>query len=455
MRRGRRSSAAAVAVCILTWAMVAPDTAAAAATLLTGWGRNLSGQVGDSTWTNRSTPVQVCAVGATECTADPLSGATAVAGGGYHSLALLSDGSVLAWGANDRGQLGDNSTTYQNTPVHVCGVGATDCTANPLKGVTAIAAGEAFSLALLGDGTVVGWGRNLYGQLGNGSRTDRLTPVQVCAIGAVDCTVGELSGVKAIATGNYHSLALLMDGTVVAWGDNLSGQLGDGSTSTRSTPVRVCATDATDCTTSPLSGVETIAAGNYHSLVSTSRGRVLAWGFNGNGQLGDGTRIKRSTPVQVCAIGATACAETPLTKVVKVVANPAAGHSHALQSGGGVVSWGFNGNGELGDRTTADRLTPVRMCAVDATDCTTNPLTGIRTLASGGQFGVALTQESTMVAWGANFDGMLGDGTTERRLAPVRVCAVGATNCTTHPLTGVTAVAAGRYHSLGVQQGVS
>jgi alpha-tubulin suppressor-like RCC1 family protein len=404
-----------------------------------GWGRNISGQAGDNTWVNRLLPVRTCKIGATDCTADPLTGVTALAGGDLFSLAVLSDGTVAAWGGNDRGALGDGTTTNRYAPVRVCAVGAIDCTSDPLTGVVAVAAGEQHSLALLSDGSVASWGSNSFGQLGDGTSADRSTPAPVCAVGATDCTAHPLTGVRAIAAGAYHSLAALSDGSVVSWGDNSGGQLGDGSSAwTRRTPVPVALTD-----------VATVKAGGSFSLALRTDGSVLSWGFNGNGQLGDGTTTGRRVPGPVCAVGATDCAADPLTGVAAIETGHQSAHSVALRSDGTPVTWGFNGNGELGNGTDTDRHIPGPVCAVGATDCAANPLVGVSSLAAGGQFTLARVGNNTMLAWGANFDGMLGDGTTAERLTPVPVLSPDGSG----PLAGVTSIAAGRWHSLAARAG--
>ena len=195
-----------------------------------------------------------------------------IAGGYAHSLRLRSDGTVWAWGNNANGQLGDGSTTERHTPVPASG----------LAGVVAIAAGQLHSLALKSDGTVWAWGYNYYGQLGDGSTTDRWGPVPVSG----------LAGVVAIAAGDWHSLALKSDGTVWAWGYNVAGELGDGSTTQRTAPVPV----------SGLTGMVAIGGGLYHSLALKSDGTVWAWGWNYFGQLGDGTTTQRLTPVPVSGL---------------------------------------------------------------------------------------------------------------------------------------------------------
>ena len=239
---------------------------------------------------------------------------------GYeHSLALLDDGSVWAWGANGRGQLGDGSTTNRPYPVQL----------NHFADVTKIAAGMAHSVALGADGTVWAWGRNVSGQLGDGSTTDRLTPVQVSG----------LADVTAIAAGYEHSVALRADGTVWAWGGNWTGQLGDGSTIGSLMPVQI----------SVLGDVASITAGYDHSLALGADGTVWAWGGNGLGQLGDGTSTNRPVPVQVSGLGD--------------VASIAAGgnHSLALHVDGTAWAWGWNWAGQLGTGGTTPHLMPVRV----------------------------------------------------------------------------------------------
>jgi alpha-tubulin suppressor-like RCC1 family protein len=258
-----------------------------------GWGGNPTGQLGDGTTTNRSTPVQVTGLG-------PGSGVVAIVTGNGFTLALKSDGTVLAWGNNADGRLGDGTTTQRNAPVQVTGLGSG-------SGVVTIAAGFSHSVAVKADGTVLAWGNNASGQLGDGTTTQRNTPVQVSGLG-----VG--SGVVAVAggSGGLHTLALKSDGTVLAWGNNATGQLGDGTTTSRTTPNQVTGLG-------PGSGVVAIAAGGSHSLALRADGTVLAWGSNANGQVGDGTLETRLIPVRVSNLG-------PGSGIASI----AAGGSHSL-----------------------------------------------------------------------------------------------------------------------------
>ncbi|POM25845.1 Regulator of chromosome condensation (RCC1) repeat protein [Actinomadura rubteroloni] len=329
------------------------------------WGANSSGQLGNGTTTGSATSVQVS--GLTNVVRAPGS----VAAGQNHSLAVRADGTVWAWGANGSGQLGNGSTTASSTPVQVSG----------LTGVKAVAAGLSFSLALKNDGTVWAWGDNSSGQLGNGTTTSASSPVQVSGItdaavigagyshglavradGSVKAwgansngqlgngtttnsgtpvTVSGLSGVStwpgSLAGGFAHSLAVLADGTVRAWGLNNNGQLGNGTTTASSTPVTVTG----------LSGAATVGAGGWHSVAAGTAGTAKAWGLNANGQLGDGTTTSSTTPVSVGGSGN--------------FAGIAAGtyHSIAVLSGGAPYTWGKNASGQVGDGTTTDRPSPV------------------------------------------------------------------------------------------------
>jgi alpha-tubulin suppressor-like RCC1 family protein/subtilisin family serine protease len=234
------------------------------------WGDNSYSQLGDGSSTKRSVPVQ--AVG--------LSGAVKIAAGRYHAEALKSDGTVWAWGANGSGQLGDGSLTTRSTPVQVPG----------FTGVTAIAAGANHTVASKGDGTVWSWGYNGSGQLGDGTTLAHITPKQVPG----------LSGVQSVATGRDFSQALKNDGTVWGWGDNRFGQVGDaGSGANRVVPVQVTG----------LSSVVSLAAGASHTLAVLSDGTVWAWGDNFYGDLGDGSAIQRPLPILVPELsGITAAA---------------------------------------------------------------------------------------------------------------------------------------------------
>ncbi|MDQ1552852.1 MAG: hypothetical protein QOD50_2274, partial [Actinomycetota bacterium] len=282
-----------------------------------GWGANDFGQLGNDSRTERHVPVQVSGLTA---------GVSAVSAGGIHSLALKADGSVVSWGANNSGALGDGSGMNSSVPVQVSGL---------TSGVVAVSAGSAHSLAVKSNGSVVGWGYNGFGQVGDGTGgagDDVIKPVPVQVSGLT-------SGVVAVAGGEFHSLALKSNGSVVAWGDNAFGQLGDGTTHVRYVPVQVSGLT---------SGVVAIAAGAAGSMALKSNGSVVTWGDNTYGELGDGTTKSSRVPVQVSGL---------TSGVVAIAAGGV--HNLALKSDGSVVAWGNNGVGQLGDGTTTNRHVPV------------------------------------------------------------------------------------------------
>ena len=281
------------------------------------WGHNADGQLGDGTTTDRATPVAVLLpAGVT---------AAALSAGAFHNAVLTTAGGIETWGANYYGQLGDGTTTGRTAPVAVSLPG----------GATAVAvsAGGAHTLALTSTGAVWAWGRNADGQLGDGTTTDRDVPVAVRLPAGVTVT--------AIAAGGGHSLALTSTGSVLAWGAGGSGQLGDGTTTDRDVPVAVQLPAGVTVTA--------IAAGGAHSLALTSAGSVLAWGAGASGQLGDGTGAERPTPVAV---------DLPAGTTVRAVV-AGASDSLALTSTGAIWSWGYNHYGQLGTGSRVDSRTPV------------------------------------------------------------------------------------------------
>jgi alpha-tubulin suppressor-like RCC1 family protein len=415
------------------------------------WGANSHGQLGDGTTVQRNSPVAVCPVGQTAPCPGQLTSAVQVAAGDDDlSAALLSDGTVLAWGQNTTGAVGDGTTTDRSTPVRVCAVGQTAPCSAFLSGVTSIAAGRSHVLALLTDGTVVSWGANNQGQLGDGTITNRSTPVRVCAIGQpTPCSVF-LTGVSQLVGANNHSVALRADGSVVTWGNNDSGQLGNGTTAGSVVPVQVCAQGESAPCSAFLSGVTSIGPGLLdNSLAVGPGGVVYAWGNNFFGQLGDGTTVDRPTPVQACAVGQTAPCSALLTGITSV-AGGSFSHSLAVGAGGAAFAWGSNGSGQLGDGTTTSRSTPVRVCAVGQTAPCSAFLTGVGSVSAGTFHSVAVLSGGGMLSWGFGGNGELGGGNNTSRSVPGTVCAVGQTAPCSSTLSNVTSAVAGDDHTLAV-----
>ncbi|KFE69022.1 RCC1-like domain-containing protein [Hyalangium minutum] len=335
------------------------------------WGINNVGQLGDGTTLTGFERVKV--KGLTEV--------VAIVAGDTHSLAARRDGSVWAWGSNSYGQLGDGTTTRRLLATPIPG----------LSQIVAVAAGSSHSLALRADGTVWAWGTNSYGQLGDGTRTQRLSPVQVPG----------LTDVVAIDTRFATSYAVRTDGSVWAWGANFSGQLGDGTQSTyRATPAPVPG----------LTQVVSVAAGHSHALALRRDGSLWAWGTNHSGQLGRGTESPTGLPEPVPG----------LEGVIAAAADSV--HSLALRRDGSVYTWGHNQLGAMG--TGSDRqATPTR---VDLRD--------VRAMASNSAHAVAIRQDGSVWRWGQE----ITDGTLITRATPERV----------QGLSHAVAIAAGAFHSV-------
>ncbi|MFC2173919.1 RCC1 domain-containing protein [Acidobacteriota bacterium] len=353
-----------------------------------------------------------------------------IACGGYHSLAMACDGTAWAWGRNLDGQLGDGSTAGSNIPVHVRDASGTGI----LTGIVALAGGGFSTLALMNDGTVMAFGGNQYGQLGNGTYIRSILPQPV--LDPTDPT-SILTQVTAIAAGNFHGVALKCDGTVWTWGWNEYGQLGNGENTNSTLPVQVI--DPAD-PSGFLTGVTALDSDgdSYHTLVLKEDGTVFGWGFNRYGQLGNAENTDNTNlPVQVMD------PTDPTGFLTDVIAVACGGvHSLVLKRDGTVYACGYNRYGELGDGTYTNANLPVQVRNMDNTGF----LTGITAIAGGGTVSVALSDDTTLWAWGRNQHGQLGNGATSNSSLPVRV----RNHDNTGILDNVTAVCAGSLHALAV-----
>lgn len=327
------------------------------------WGQNNYGQLGDISTAQRSIPVDV--VGLT-------SGVASVSTGSNHTCAVTTGGGVKCWGYNGHGQLGDNSTTDRIAPVDVSGLAS---------GVASVSAGENHTCAVTTAGGLKCWGLNNYGQLGDNSKTSRLTPVSVA---------GLLNEVASVEAGTFHTCAVTRAGGAKCWGHNGTGQLGDNSTTARLIPVNVVGLT---------SGVTSVAAGTHHTC-AVMAGAVMCWGYNSYGQLGDNRTTHRSTPGTVLGL-------------TSGIANVSAGglHTCAVTIGGAAKCWGSNGNGQLGDNTTTSRLTSVDVFGLNS---------GVVSITAGDRHTCAVTTGAAK-CWGYNGRGQLGNNSTIDSSVPVDV----------------------------------
>lgn len=376
-RRARRRAFAArtLPAVLAAAALAGPARADASDPWVRSWGDNSASQLGNGTTLNQQTPGAVKGIVRADVR-------ELAAGGGNSAnsfaVVLLNDGTVISWGGNTNGQLGNGTTTSQNFPAAVAG----------LSQVSDVAAGVHFAFAVRG-GRVLAWGSNSHGQLGNGTTVPD-TPVTTTRPVAVQ----SLSKVKAIAAGCYHAVALREDGTVWTWGSNSYGQLGIGITTDQNTPKRV----------QGLEQVMAVSAGCYHSSALTAQGTVKTWGAGGNGRLGNDGTADSYTPVDV----------RTLTGVTKIIGCGV--HNFAFLDDGSVKAWGWNDAGQLGDGTLTDRTTPI-------------PVPGLHhptSLACGWKHSVAALADQSVLVWGDNSAGQLGDGSTTTSLTPVLALPAGS-----------------------------
>ncbi|MBM4233950.1 MAG: hypothetical protein FJ160_07190 [Gammaproteobacteria bacterium] len=323
------------------------------------WGYNTDGQRGDGTAGAPSDTIGTVTLP---------SGRTAkkISAGGYHSLVLLDNGDIYAWGLNDNAQLGLGDVLPRTTPTKVT---------LPRPAIS-VAAGRAFSLALLDDGRVFAWGANAVGQIGDNTRDAASKPV----------AVKDLTGVTQIAAGNAHALALRADGSVWAWGANASGQLGEGSFKPSRVPVAT-----------GLAQIVRIRAGGDVSMAISQRRALYLWGENADGQLGLGSAV--STDVGVP------------TGALRDIVDGAAGErgSIALGSSGLLVASGANDAGSLGDGGTTARNSFAAVSVVSQ---------GIAVDIGGLSFAAAIGADGTTWTWGDNSAKQLGNSSITTTSTP-------------------------------------
>jgi len=309
-----------------------------------------------------------------------------------HSLALSTEGTVWAWGENFFGQLGDGTTTNRAMPAPISG----------LPAIRSISAGTFHSLALALDGSVWAWGKNNGGALGDGTTNDQTVPVRVIGLPEIRSPIKKFafavrrnaaiqpSAIRSVSAGVHLSLALAVDGTVWAWGKNNNGEVGDGTTFDRPTPVPVAG----------LPSIQSITAGAHCSLALAVDGTVWTWGWSklGAGPGSNGGTTDRLSPVRVIGLPPIRSLSADL-------------HSLALAVDGTVWAWGWNKYGQIGDGTTINRSSPVQITGLPPVQCL---------VASSGH-SLAFAEDFSLWAWGQNERGQLGDGTTESRTRPIRV----------------------------------
>lgn len=292
--------------------------------------------------------------------------------GHLHTCVITKESTVLCWGSNSNGQIGDGSTSDRLFPTEV----------GNLSNVTAITAGFAHTCALISNGTVRCWGSSGYGELGNGGVTDTYYPT----------LVDNLSSVTSISAGYHHTCALISDGSVKCWGNNTYQQLTSYNTGAVLTPVALAANGE----------IKSVSSGHYHTCWITSGNAIECWGKNTSGQIGNGnTSAYVGTPTAINGAG------------IYSLVRPANNHTCGLLSTGPIQCWGGLGFGELGDgSSTANQTNPVNV----------NTISSAKDLSSGEDHSCAILESGDLYCWGKNDRGQVsGDGDVTMKTSPVQV----------------------------------
>ena len=437
------------------------------------WGYNLYGQLGDGTMENTAVPVKVkeltgivaVAAGGNNTAAlkadgsvflwgqmngslvplkvDSLTDIVAIEGGNTHIVALKSDGTVWVWGSNATGQFGNGTTTDSSIPVQA---------GNGMTGVAVIEAGNNFTMVIKSNGTVWAWGNNAYGQLGNGTRTNSLLPIQIEG----------LSDIISIAAQNTQNAAVRSDGSVWAWGFNGYSIAGDGifNSSYILKPVKV----------REIHNALDVDAGLLALIVLTLDGNIWTWGGNTYGQLGNGLSGSSNIPYKVGSMPFN-LAVPPIPKANNCSVAAGSGYTVELKDDGTVWAWGSNSDGQLGNGTTLDSAVPVQIetltdIAAISADSTgaltaalksdgtvftwgngssvpvqTDTLANVAAIAAGKSHMAVLKTDGTVFTWGDNGQGQLGNGSTTSSPSPVQVSS----------LAGIAAIACGETHTVALK----
>ena len=340
------------------------------------WGQNTYGQVGDGTKIDTPSPVRVSNADGSGYLAD----VAKVYASGNSTFALKNDGTVWAWGSNSVGQLGSGPGTDNPRPQQVrVAVGGF------LTDVKQMSFTASHGLAVKNDGTVWAWGSNDAGRLGNGvSGSSFPGAVQVKS---ADGT-GFLIDVKQVSAGGAHSMAVKNDGTVWAWGQNPSGQLGDNTLIESNLPRQVKSSDGA----SFLVNISAISIGDRSSYALGNNGTVWAWGYNTQANLGDGTVVRRTLPVQVKDAAGTGFLND--VKEIYAVSNT----GYAIKNDGTIWGWGRNAYSELTDGTSTDRSLPVQIKGLGGIGFLTN----VKDFAGGIYNKAVITSNNSYVVWGSS-----------------------------------------------------
>ena len=334
------------------------------------WGLGTTGQLGDNTVANKSNPIQTVTGGINW---------KQVSSGSTHTAAMKTDGTLWTWGFGTAGQLGNNAATSRSSPVQTVTFGTN---------WKSVACGFNHTAAIKTDGTLWAWGSN-SGNLGDNTNVDKSSPVQTITFG---------TNWKQVSAGENHMAAVKSDGTLWSCGLNSSGQLGENTVISRSSPVQTI-TFGTNW--------KQVFCGTNHTAAIKADGTLWSWGLGTSGQLGDNTILSKSSPVQTVAYGTN----------WKQVAVNTGSNTAAIKADGTLWSWGLGTSGQLGDNTILSKSSPVQTVAYG-----TN---WKQVSVSAGSNTAAIKADGTLWSWGSGTTGQLGDNTILSKSSPVQTVAYG------------------------------
>jgi len=379
-----------------SWTKVSVKTTHVLATNITGtlwaWGLNTSGQLGDTTTVSRSSPVQISS-----------SSWIVISAGDSTSVVIDANYRLFASGSNSLGQIGDNTTINRSSPVQI---GTSSWIAVSTGGNSG-----GHTLAIQLNNGLYAWGRNDVGQLGLEDTINRSSPVQV----------GN-SNWTNISVGTFHSVGITSLGRLFTWGLNSAGQLGNNTINNTSSPVQISTGISFTQVYAGGAGIPASTDTQFHTIAYSSQGYAIAFGGNKNGELGDGTTIARSNPVQIVN---TAVREISLVSTSSwTYVSTGAYSSYGLDVLSNFNTWGLNTTGQLGDNTTVDKGSPTQTSTGSSASARNSPLqvgnSSWSLITAGASFSAAITTDKRLFVWGLNSSGQVGDNTTVTRSIPIQ-----------------------------------
>lgn len=350
------------------------------------FGDGANGKLGTNSITSTSSPIQTMPIGTNWSSVEADDG---------HTAAIKTDGTLWAWGRNAYGQLGDNTSVNKSSPIQTISLGAD---------WLSVSCGSRHTAAIKTDGTLWLWGFNGGGELGDGTTTNRSSPVQTISLG---------TDWLSVSCGFGHTAAIKTDGTLWSWGWRNYGQLGDNTANifvNISSPVQTIS-GGTDWAS--------VSCGSYHTAAMKTDGTLWLWGSNTNAMIGDNTLTNRSSPVQTSSKGSDWAS-----------VSCGGAHTAAIKIDGTLWAWGYNYYGQLGNNTRSRKFTPTLAIG-----------TGWASVSCGGSHTAAIKTDGTLWAWGYNSSGQLGDNTGVSRSSPVQTIKGGS---------NWTSVICGGTHTAGI-----